>query len=136
LARDWLRFKPLAFPDFERFCSTGFPMGTPIEVCCVYRFRHVRVSLRFSFIVLEHIASRGCDRPSSCVHSAPNRPLGRSCRNGRAYTLLPISLSPRAILPNAAGRHSLKKTVFKSRMSAIPSSGRRGSLSRHAAGDQ
>ena len=34
---------PLAFPDFERFYSVGFPTGTPIEVCCVYRFRHVRV---------------------------------------------------------------------------------------------
>ena len=33
---------PLAFPEFERFYSTGFPAGTPIEVCCVYRFRHVR----------------------------------------------------------------------------------------------
>lgn len=34
---------PLAFPDFERFYSTDFPVGTPIEVCCVYRFRHVRI---------------------------------------------------------------------------------------------
>jgi hypothetical protein len=48
LARAWLGIglgRPLAFPDFERFCSTSFPAGTPIEVCCVYRFRHVRVSL-------------------------------------------------------------------------------------------
>ena len=36
---------PLAFPDFERFYSVGFPTGTPIEVCCVYPFRHVRVVL-------------------------------------------------------------------------------------------
>ena len=46
LARAWLGIglgRPLAFPDFERFCSTSFPVGTPIEVCCVYRFRHVRV---------------------------------------------------------------------------------------------
>ena len=35
---------PLAFPDFERFYSADFPAGTPIEVCCVYRFRHVRIS--------------------------------------------------------------------------------------------
>ena len=34
---------PLAFPDFERFYSVDFPTGTPIEVCCVYRFRHVRI---------------------------------------------------------------------------------------------
>src|SRR5271166_1753886 len=34
---------PLAFPDFERFYSVDFPAGTPIEVCCVYRFRHVRM---------------------------------------------------------------------------------------------
>ena len=34
---------PLAFPDFERFYSADFPAGTPIEVCCVYRFRHVRI---------------------------------------------------------------------------------------------
>jgi len=32
-----------AFPDFERFCSGGFLPGTPIEVCCVYQFRHVRM---------------------------------------------------------------------------------------------
>ncbi len=32
-----------AFPDFERFCSGGFLPGTPIEVCCVYQFRHVRI---------------------------------------------------------------------------------------------
>ena len=31
-----------AFPDFERFYSGDFPPGTPIEVCCVYQFRHVR----------------------------------------------------------------------------------------------
>jgi len=42
LARDRLGREPLAFPDFERFYSGGFPPGTPIEVCCVYRFRHVR----------------------------------------------------------------------------------------------
>jgi hypothetical protein len=35
---------PLAFPDFERFYSADFPTGTPIKVCCVYRFRHVRTS--------------------------------------------------------------------------------------------
>ncbi len=35
---------PLAFPDFERFYSEDFPTGTPIKVCCVYRFRHVRAS--------------------------------------------------------------------------------------------
>ena len=34
---------PLAFPDFERFYSVDFPTGTPTEVCCVYRFRHVRI---------------------------------------------------------------------------------------------
>lgn len=34
---------PLAFPEFERFCTGGFPPGTPIvKVCCVYQFRHVR----------------------------------------------------------------------------------------------
>lgn len=32
----------LAFPEFERFYAADFPAGTPIEVCCVYRFRHVR----------------------------------------------------------------------------------------------
>ena len=42
LARDWPRLAPLAFPDFERFYAEDFPPGTPIEVCCVYRFRHVR----------------------------------------------------------------------------------------------
>ena len=35
---------PLAFPDFERFYIADFPAGTPIEVCCVYQFRHVRVN--------------------------------------------------------------------------------------------
>jgi hypothetical protein len=35
---------PLAFPDFERFYSQRFRWGTPIEVCCVYRFRHVRIT--------------------------------------------------------------------------------------------
>src|SRR3546814_387622 len=35
---------PLAVPDFERFYSADFPAGTPIsKVCCVYRFRHVRI---------------------------------------------------------------------------------------------
>ena len=29
---------PLAFPEFERFYSAGFPAGTPNEVCCVYPF--------------------------------------------------------------------------------------------------
>jgi hypothetical protein len=38
------RLSPLAFPDFERFYSADFPAGTPIKVCCVYRFRHVRTS--------------------------------------------------------------------------------------------
>jgi hypothetical protein len=38
------RLSPLAFPDFERFYSADFPAGTPIKVCCVYRFRHVRIS--------------------------------------------------------------------------------------------
>jgi hypothetical protein len=33
-----------AFPDFERFYSGGFLPGTPIEVCCVYQFRHVRLA--------------------------------------------------------------------------------------------
>ena len=40
-----LRHCLLAFPDFERFCTADFPAGTPIEVCCVYRFRHVRFSV-------------------------------------------------------------------------------------------
>lgn len=35
---------PEAFPDFERFCTGDFPPGTPIEVCCVYQFRHVRMA--------------------------------------------------------------------------------------------
>jgi hypothetical protein len=35
---------PLAFPDFERFYSADFPTGTPVKVCCVYRFRHVRMT--------------------------------------------------------------------------------------------
>ena len=42
LARDWHGVSPEAFPDFERFCTGDFPPGTPIEVCCVYQFRHVR----------------------------------------------------------------------------------------------
>ena len=43
LARDWhMSPSDHAFPDFERFCSGRFPPGTPIEVCCVYQFRHVR----------------------------------------------------------------------------------------------
>jgi hypothetical protein len=33
-------------------------VGTPIEVCCVYRFRHVRISLWFSFVLLQRIPSR------------------------------------------------------------------------------
>ena len=33
-----------AFPDFERFYAGDFPPGTPIEVCCVYQFRHVRAN--------------------------------------------------------------------------------------------
>lgn len=37
---------PLAFPEFERFCTAGFPAGTPNQVCCVYRFRHVRIHAR------------------------------------------------------------------------------------------
>src|SRR5260221_9317398 len=40
--RAWLGIGLGAFPEFERFCSAGFPAGTPIEVCCVCRFRHVR----------------------------------------------------------------------------------------------
>jgi hypothetical protein len=44
LARDWRWRLPLAFPDFERFYSQRFRWGTPIEVCCVYRFRHVRIT--------------------------------------------------------------------------------------------
>ena len=43
--RAWLgigRCLTPAFPDFERFYSGDFPPGTPIEVCCVYQFRHVR----------------------------------------------------------------------------------------------
>ena len=50
LARDWLGPEPLAFPDFERFYSGDFSLGTPIEVCCVYRFRHVRISPRSAFV--------------------------------------------------------------------------------------
>ena len=42
LARDWLGSKPVAFPEFGRFCTAGFPAGTPVKVCCVYQFRHVR----------------------------------------------------------------------------------------------
>ena len=37
------RRAPLAFPDSARVYAGGFPPGTPIEVCCVYRFRHVRL---------------------------------------------------------------------------------------------
>ena len=48
LARDWRWQLPLAFPDFERFYSQRFRWGTPIEVCCVYRFRHVRITRDFS----------------------------------------------------------------------------------------
>jgi hypothetical protein len=40
-------YLPLAFPDFERFYSQRFRWGTPIEVCCVYRFRHVRITRDF-----------------------------------------------------------------------------------------
>jgi hypothetical protein len=31
LARDWLGPEPLAFPDFERFYSRSFPLGTPMK---------------------------------------------------------------------------------------------------------
>jgi hypothetical protein len=47
---------PLAFPDFERFYSADFPTGTPIKVCCVYRFRHVRTS----GFVPHRVHSRNC----------------------------------------------------------------------------
>ena len=43
MARDWRMPQDTAFPDFERFYSGGFLPGTPIEVCCVYQFRHVRI---------------------------------------------------------------------------------------------
>jgi hypothetical protein len=43
LARDWPGSAPVAFPEFGRFCTAGFPAGTPVKVCCVYQFRHVRV---------------------------------------------------------------------------------------------
>ena len=31
LVRDWLELMPLAFPEFERFYSEGFPPGTPTK---------------------------------------------------------------------------------------------------------
>jgi len=38
--------RSLAFPEFGQFYSGRFHPGTPIKVCCVYRFRHVRLTLR------------------------------------------------------------------------------------------
>ena len=119
LARDWRWRLPLAFPDFERFYSTGFPAGTPIEVCCVYRFRHVRVH---------------SDSPSSC-HNAPRRaraksrapgklaapgwPLARLPERDDVRHALLKSLFSRSILPECGRTSHPKKTVFKSAASTF-----------------
>ena len=41
LARD---HQEKGFPEFEQFCTAGFPAGTrsTIQVRCVYQFRHAR----------------------------------------------------------------------------------------------
>jgi hypothetical protein len=63
---------PLAFPDFERFCSECFLPGTPIEVCCVYRFRHVRMR-----------ATSSCRSAPDGARAKPGvRPLSRSLLDG------------------------------------------------------
>jgi hypothetical protein len=70
LARDWRGCCPCAFPEFERFCSAGFPAGTPIEVCCVCRFRHVRTSLRRVGVATGRRRRRGQSSPAACVASS------------------------------------------------------------------
>jgi len=45
LARD---YQERGFPEFEQFCTAGFPAGTRsrIQVRCVYQFRHARSAAR------------------------------------------------------------------------------------------
>jgi len=94
LARDWRWLLPLAFPDFERFYSQRFRWGTPIQVCCVYRFRHVRITRDFSSqdgstfndIIQYHNSCK-----LSAVHVAWPRTLGGRAPR-RVFILTPSSL--------------------------------------------
>ena len=77
LARDRLGPRPLAFPEFGRFYAPGFPGGTPIEVCCVYRFATSADVARASYIARR----RGASRPRR--RGTPKLPRGDATRRSR-----------------------------------------------------
>jgi hypothetical protein len=45
-SRAWLGIASEGFPEFGQFCIRGFPRSTQValQVRCVYRFRHARVT--------------------------------------------------------------------------------------------
>jgi hypothetical protein len=80
LARDWPQgTRPVAFPDFERFYSGDFPPGTPIEVCCVYQFRHVR---RRDSTQHRTLTENDDTPPANPVSAGANRTKGSTGRGG------------------------------------------------------
>src|SRR5271163_1671765 len=103
--RAWLGIgldDPLAFPDFERFCSKGFPVGTPIEVCCVYRFRHVRVRSDLLARATDCVSprKRNCSRliggPQLAIR-LPSREMGTSLLVSVRVPLFPTTLAGCAV---------------------------------------
>ena len=53
------------FPEFERFYSGRFRPGTRLQVCCVYRFRHVRMRFVVPQRALERESEVGPSRAAS-----------------------------------------------------------------------
>lgn len=128
LARDWLRMRslertgPLAFPDFERFYRADFPAGTPIEVCCVYRFRHVRMAS-----LVPHQATAGDSKRLHCTHAATVRarvdppppairiPRGPDSSRGRRRAGAAITRSERNAPAGGAGGGPIKRVPLGGR---------------------